>query len=253
MKITIERRIQIDGMTCNEASSLKHIATFTPPTYMRLTQKRKTRQASARHPLIMLGVKSGNSMLIPRGVRIDWIENATIDDCTTSYPVSIQCNTKPSDKILQAIEQASQYRGGVLMVADNERLLLGVMLAVRLGQRCLIIARGAAQLNEWRNVVLQVTGEVCGVITPNRHDEGAAFTVTTHTAIKTNSREHGLDYGMVLVDGCYTRMRKLYDLVSNQPARYRFGLASTESKDIDGMILIHAAFGGVVDSTLPVQ
>lgn len=269
MRISIERKIQIEGMTDNQASTLKHVASYTPPKYMAL--KNKDHMAGKRHPSIQFADRRVNKLfIIPRGIdiqRFSCTVGAEIQDWTRLRPVTIACNIQPNEKQTRAIDKTTQHRGGVILVSDAERIAFAILLAVKLAQRCLVIVPSAVQAEAWTQGIERVTGEPCGVITTGKKPtEGRAFTVANLQALKalkTKAKRRPLprkqltytepacDYGMVLVNQCYAKVKAVYEAVNDQPARYRFGLAdSLPSENSNDRVFIDAAIGRLVMSML---
>jgi superfamily II DNA or RNA helicase len=122
---------------------------------------------------------------------------------------------------------------------------MGIELASRLSQRCLILVKSKDLAEQWICAIKKFTGLDCGVIGGGKWLEGEQFTVATvQTLIK---HEDSLDYGLVLVDECHNvPAEQAYTVINRQAARYKFGLSATPQRRDNLEFMIHAALGPVV-------
>ena len=122
---------------------------------------------------------------------------------------------------------------------------MGIEIASRLGQRCLILVKSKDLAEQWQQAIKRFTGLDAGMIGGGKWIEGEQFTIATvQTLIK---HEASLDYGLLIVDECHnTPAEQAYTVINRQSAKYRFGLSATPQRR-DGLeMMIHAALGPVV-------
>jgi superfamily II DNA or RNA helicase len=139
------------------------------------------------------------------------------------------------------------HAGGGVIVAPTGagKTTMGIELASRLGERCLILVKSKDLAKQWVNAINKFTGLGCGIIGGGKWLEGEQFTIATvQTLIK---HEGNLDYGLLIVDECHNvPSKQAYTVINRQAAKYRFGLSATPQRRDSLEFMIYAALGPVV-------
>jgi superfamily II DNA or RNA helicase len=122
---------------------------------------------------------------------------------------------------------------------------MGIELASRLGERCLILVKSLDLAKQWQGAIKQFTGLACGLIGGGKFVEGCEFTVgLVQSLVKLEQR---LDYGLVIVDECHnTPAAQAYEVINRQKAKYRYGLSATPERRDNLEFMIYAALGDIV-------
>jgi superfamily II DNA or RNA helicase len=144
------------------------------------------------------------------------------------------------------IQLAVDHDGGVVIAPTGSgKTTMGIEIASRLAQRCLILVKSIDLAKQWQAAIKRFTGLECGLIGGGKWQEGEAFTVgLTQTLVKY---ENSLDYGLVIVDECHNiPAAQAYMVINRQTAKYRLGLSATLQRRDNLEFMIHASLGPVV-------
>ncbi|WP_232529253.1 DEAD/DEAH box helicase [Methylomonas koyamae] len=127
---------------------------------------------------------------------------------------------------------------------------MGIELAARLGQRCLILVKSKDLAEQWQQAITRFTGLDCGMIGGGKWIEGEQFTVATVQTLAKRGADLG--YGLLLVDECHNApAEQSFAVINRQAAKYRFGLSATPQRR-DGLeFMIHAALGPIAAVVKP--
>lgn len=244
MKITLTNQARIEA---SEAilQQIEKRCTFVNPKYAEAI--RHGRSVRGIHRIICLSSRTGDgALIVPNGMTAELLTGGSqIDDQRIIQPVQIETRIKPRPYQERAIQQAIATRGGVIVAPTGAgKTTMGIELAARLGQRCLILVKSKDLAEQWQQAIKRFTGLDCGMIGGGKWIEGEQFTVATvQTLVK---REAGLEYGLVLVDECHNApAEQSFAVINRQAAKYRFGLSATPQRR-DGLeFMIHAALGPI--------
>jgi superfamily II DNA or RNA helicase len=187
------------------------------------------------------------SLSVPLGLVAElFIQGAEVIDRRKNYLGAFTTDIEPRDYQEKAIQYAMAAGGGVLVAPTGAgKTTMGIEIAARLGQRCLILVKSKDLTEQWRQAIKRFTGLDAGLIGGGKWDEGQCFTIATvQTLVK---HEGSLNYGLVLVDECHNvPAEQAYTVINRQSARYRFGLSATPQRRDSLEFMIHAALGPVV-------
>lgn len=192
--------------------------------------------------------------MLPAGIT-EVIDNRTL------HAIKITSTIQPRPYQERAIRLAINAGGGVIVAPTGSgKTTMGIEIAARLKQRCLILVKSLDLAKQWQGAIKQFTGLDAGLIGGGKWQEGEQFTIgLVQTLIK---HENSLDYGLVIVDECHnTPAQQAYSVINRQAAKYRFGLSATPQRRDNLEFMIHAALGEIVaevekhevkDAVLPV-
>lgn len=244
MKSSISDRLYLTGLTDEQTDRIKQALTFRNPKYAEALQfGRSTWSIPAS---LGLFEDTPHGLAIPRGHTLDWLNDCDIQDDRNSHPVQIKTSIESRSYQERAIQLTIDHGGGVIIAPTGAgKTTMGIEIAARLGERCLILVKSIDLAKQWQAAIKRFTGLDCGLIGGGKWQEGQAFTVgLTQTLVK---HEGGLDYGLVIVDECHNiPAAQAYMVINHQAARYRFGLSATLQRRDNLEFLIHAALGPVV-------
>lgn len=244
MKATISDRLYLTGLTDEQTGRIKQTLTFRNPKYDEALQfGRSTWSIPAS---LGLFEDTPHGLGIPRGHSLDWLTDCDIQDDRNSHPV--QTVTSIESRVYQerVIQLAVNHGGGVIIAPTGAgKTTMGIEIAARLGERCLILVKSIDLAKQWQAEIKRLTGLGCGLIGDGKWQEGEAFTVgLTPTLVK---HENSLDYGLIIVDECHNiPAAQAYMVINRQAAKYRLGLSATLQRRDNLEFMIHAALGAVV-------
>ncbi len=244
MKAIVSDRLYLTGLTDEQTDQIKQAFTFQNPKYDEAQQFGR----STRSIPFSLGLfeDTPDGLAIPRGHTPDWLKNCEIQDDRNSRPVQIITSIESRLYQERVIRLAVEHGGGVIIApAGAVKTTMGIELAARLGERCLILVKSLDLAKQWQVAITRFTGLECGLIGGGKWLEGEAFTVgVSQTLVK---HESSLDYGLVIVDECHNiPAAQAYRVINRQKAKYRFGLSETLQRRDNLEFMIYAALGAVV-------
>jgi superfamily II DNA or RNA helicase len=241
MKARIADRIYLTGLTSEQSRRIKKILTFRNP---KKDAAKQFGHASWNIPATLeLFEETDNGLIVPRGVGHCADE---VDDERHSHPVKIKTSIETRGYQERAIRLALNKGDGLIVAPTGAgKTTMGIELAARLGQRCLILVKSLDLAKQWQGAVKQFTGLECGLIGGGKIKEGKEFTVgLVQTLVK---HPESLDYGLVICDECHNIPAiQAYSVINHQAAKYRFGLSATPQRRDNLEMMIHAALGPVV-------
>lgn len=252
MKTTISDKIYITNLPPLHMAKIKTQLTRNNPAYWQAVTFGRSTASIPRTITLYWEIFGG--IAVPRGIKLDSLLTAcnadihglVINDQTHTHPVSIVSNIKPRPYQEDAIQKAIAAGGGVIVAPTGSgKTTMGIELAARLKQRCLILVKSLDLAKQWQGAIKQFTGLDCGLIGGGKFKEGQEFTVAL---VQTLVKELiSLDYGMVIVDECHNApCAQSYAVINAQCARYRFGLSATPQRRDNLEFMLHAALGDVV-------
>jgi superfamily II DNA or RNA helicase len=245
MKITLtnQARIEVEKSILDK---IEKAMTYPNPKYREAIKHGRSTRGINR--LINLSSKADDGALIfPVGALTQLhTTGSQIDDQRLIHPAAIKTtiDTRPYQE--RAILNALCYESGVIVAPTGAgKTTMGIEIASRLNQRCLILVKSKDLAEQWIGAIKKFTGLDCGVIGGGKWLEGGQFTVATvQTLIK---HEDSLDYGLLIVDECHNvPAEQAYIVINRQAARYKFGLSATPQRRDSLEFMIHAALGPVV-------
>ena len=187
-----------------------------------------------------------NELIVPRGFDVSVLGHVEIQDELNSHPVTINTTIKMRTYQERVVKLALHHGGGVIVAPTGAgKTTMGIELASRLGERCLILVKSIGLATQWRDSIKSFTGLECGLIGSGKYIEGKEFTVgLVQTLVKT---KQDLDYGLVIVDECHNApANQAYEVINHLSAQYRYGLSATPDRR-DGLeFMIYAALGSVI-------
>ena len=247
MNITLSNKTELTGLTCEQYGRITQALTFPNPKH---EEALKFGRSVWNIPkTIDLFEQTPDGLTIPRGIcriSLGWMDEGAITDNRHRHPVQITTNIELRDYQARALHLALDKLGGVFVAPTGSgKTTLGIELAARLGERCLILVKSLDLAKQWIEAIKDFTGLECGLIGGGKWQEGEAFTVAlTQTLAK---HKDSLDYGLIIADECHNLpAAQAYAVINQQAAKYRFGLSATPLRRDNLEFMIYAALGPIV-------
>jgi superfamily II DNA or RNA helicase len=246
MKAVIRDKTYLSGLPDAQLRTIKKALTFQNPKY--LESIKFGRGAFGIDRNIELFEQAGSRLSIPRGVSLASLGliPESIQDDRHVHPAWIETNIQTRGYQERTIRLALEAGGGVITAPTGSgKTTMGIDLAARLGQRCLVLVKSLDLARQWQGAIQKFTGLECGLIGGGKWQEGEQFTAATvQTLVKY---PESLDYGMVIVDECHNvPAEQAYQVINRQEAKYRYGLSATPQRRDNLEFMIHAALGLIV-------
>ena len=130
-----------------------------------------------------------NGYVIPRGIKLQY--PAEIQDERHVHSVQFNTNIELRGYQERAVRLAISAGGGVLVaVTGSGKTTMGIELASRLGQRCLILVKSLDLARQWMLAIKQFTGLDCGLIGGGRGKRplGARYVWTSKGRLQSELR-----------------------------------------------------------------
>lgn len=173
MKATISNKIYLTDLTDAQSRSIKKSLTFRNPKKDAAEQFGRASWDIPAKLELFEEVRDG--LIIPRGV--GHCADQVTDD-RHSHPVRIKTSIKTRPYQERAIRLALSTGGGVIVAPTGAgKTTMGIEIAARLGQRCLILVKSLDLAKQWQGAIKQFTGMECGLIGGGKWTEGEEFTV----------------------------------------------------------------------------
>ncbi|MEC4747171.1 DEAD/DEAH box helicase [Methylomicrobium sp. Wu6] len=246
MKAVIREKIYLSGLSQNQYGVIKKTLTIQNPKYHEAL--RFGRSAFGIDRYIELFEQPGGCLSTPRGISLTslgLIPESILDE-RRIHPVRIETNLEMRGYQERTVRLALEAGGGVIVAPTGAgKTTMGIELASRLNQRCLVLVKSLDLARQWQAAIQKFTGQECGLIGDGKWQEGNQFTAATvQTLIK---HSESLDYGLVIVDECHNvPAEQAYSVINRQAAKYRYGLSATPQRRDNLEMMIHAALGPIV-------
>lgn len=246
MKAVISDKIYLSDLDGFQAIEIQKALTYPNPKYQEAIKQGRSVRGIPKTIELFQYTDSGLS--IPRGISLASLGLVAdqVQDSRHSHPVEISSIIEPRTYQERALRVMVSAGGGVLVAPTGAgKTTIGIELAARLGERCLILVKSKDLAEQWRGAIKKFTGLECGLIGGGKWIDGEQFTVGLFQTL--HKHEGSLDYGLVIVDECHnTPAEQAYTVINRQTAKYRFGLSATPQRRDNLEMMIHAALGPVV-------
>ncbi len=245
MKATLSDKTYLTDLDGFQMMEIEKALTYSNPKYQEALKQGRSVRGIEKH--LQLFGHTCNGLSIPRGVSLAslGVKAEKTQDDRQHHPVMIKTMIETRNYQERALKLAIHAGGGVIVAPTGAgKTTMGIELASRLGERCLILVKSKDLAAQWIGAIKKFTGLDCGMIGGGKWLEGEQFTVATvQTLIK---HEISLNYGLVIVDECHNVPAvQAYSVINCQQAKFRFGLSATPQRR-DGLeMMIHAALGPV--------
>ncbi len=244
MIATLSNDICLTELSQAESIRIKKALTFCNPKFAEAEQfNRSTRDIDYHIELFKSG---GGQLVVPRGVALSFLGADSVIDKRHTHPIKFETSIEPRPYQERVIRLALANDGGVIVAPTGSgKTTMGIELAARLGQRCLILVKSKDLAKQWQAAIKQFTGLDCGLIGGGKNTEGEQFTVgLVQSLVKLDG---ALDYGLVICDECHNiPAAQAYKVINQQSAKYRYGLSATPQRRDNLEMMIHAALGDVI-------
>jgi superfamily II DNA or RNA helicase len=245
MKGTIAERTQISGLCAEQYQQLIKSLTFENPKFKEALKFGRSTHSIPRH-IELFEVAFDGSLIIPRGISLEWLNLHSIEDLRNSHPVYFSSTIESRDYQEKVIKAAiGQNHGLIVAPTGAGKTAMAIEIAARLSERCLILVKSIDLARQWQAAIKQFTGLDCGLIGGGKKQEGEQFTVALiQTLVKY---EESLDYGLLIVDEAHNiPAKQAFAVINRQAAKYRFGLSATPQRRDNLEFMIHASLGPVI-------
>ncbi|MGZ8142809.1 MAG: DEAD/DEAH box helicase [Methylosarcina sp.] len=246
MKAIVRDRVYLPELSHEQSRLIKKRLTFNNPKFHEAIKFGRGAYGIERN--VKLFEEVGSRLIIPRGVSLGSL--GLVPDKTEDkrhvHPITIKTNIEPRSYQERSVRLAFEAGSGVIVAPTGAgKTTMGIELASRLAQRCLVLVKSLDLARQWQDAIKRFTGLECGLIGDGQWQEGEEFTVATvQTLIK---HQKSLNYGMVSVDECHNvPAEQAYQVINRQAAKYRYGLSATPQRHDNLEMMIHAALGPIV-------
>ena len=255
MIVNVSKDIRIIDPTPTVCEWIKSNLVLRNPLYQKMKAMGKDETIRRKHipQTISLCANDRGELIIPFGcAKAVWpfIGKAVVN---TSFNDSGDMSIK-NDKISlpdglydyqeEAVQAMQQAKGGVLVSpAGSGKTYMGIELAKRIGKKTLWLCHTGDLLRQAKSDILTLYPNAkIGLTTEGKLEIGEDFTVSTvQTMVKIDPSLYKDKFDVVICDECahvvsaHTDMKMFGEVLSNIPARYKYGLTATP-KRADGMI-----------------
>ncbi|WP_341327486.1 DEAD/DEAH box helicase [Methylotuvimicrobium sp. KM2] len=241
MKAIISDKTYLTGLGDDQIKFIQKSLIIPNPKYTDAI--RQGRRPFGIDRTIELYESTDDGLVIPRGIHLDGLID--IDDRRHSHPVEIETSIEPRAYQERALSAMLETGGGVLVAPTGSgKTTIGIELAARLRQRCLVLVKSLDLARQWQGAIKKFTGLDAGLIGGGEWREGDQFTIATvQTLIK---HQGSLDYGLLICDECHNApANQVYAVINRQAAKYRFGLSATPQRRDNLEALMFASLGPV--------
>ena len=260
MNVLVSNEITITDPKPETIKWIEQNLVVNNPVYRQLKIMGKEDTIRKRHvpEYLNLFSKRGDKYTIPFGcVRPIW---SMLDSYDTKFnnneKISIVNDIPtlpPFDYQEEAINYMIKAKGGVLVSpCGSGKTLMGIEILRRLGLKTLWLCHTGDLLRQAKGDMLaQYPNIKIGLTTDGKLEIGEDVTISTvQTMEKIDPDLYRNEFDVVIVDECAhcvaapTQMKMFVRVLSNIPARYKFGLTATPARN-DGMIKAMYAYIGM--------
>ena len=262
MNTTITNNIIIHKPNNNILKWIEENLKVTNPTYqtMKLLGKEDNIKRCHIPEFLHLYAQRGDTYILPSGCLLAlWKEiktgfyEAKLNDCGFN---SIK-HLKPIHPLYDYQEKAVQYmiycKSGILVAqCAAGKTFMGIEMIRRIGKKALWLVHTGDLLNQAKEDILeQYPTAKIGLTTKGKLEIGGDITISTiQTMDKIDPSLYKNEFDIVICDECAhvagspTQMKMFQRIISNIPARYKYGLTATPFRG-DGMIKSMYAYIGL--------
>lgn len=192
MKALVSDKIFLTGFDSQQFIRITEKLTIENPKFIEALQFGRSTRGIDR--TIELFDCQNGVLSIPRGCFMKWVGADEVIDQRHTHAVEITSTIEPRTYQERALRLMQSNGGGVLVAPTGSgKTTIGIEIAARLGQRCLIMVKSKDLAEQWRGAIKKFTGLDCGLIGSGKWIEGDQFTVgLVQTLVK---HEASLDYG----------------------------------------------------------
>lgn len=246
MKAILASKIYLSNPAQEQSNRIVKALTIPNPKYLEALKFR--RRAFGIDRTIELFERTSDGFILPRGVLLESLGLVpdVVEDKRHVHPVTIKTSIESRGYQERSVRLAVKAGRGIFVAPTGAgKTTMGIELASRLSQRCLVLVKSLDLARQWQAAIKRFTGLECGLIGDGKWQEGEEFTVATvQTLIK---HPESLDYGMVIIDECHNvPAEQAYQVINRQAAKYRYGLSATPQRRDNLEMMIHAALGPIV-------
>jgi superfamily II DNA or RNA helicase len=256
MKVKIGAITEVLEATIDEKNKIKDDLTLLNPAYVS-AKKFSSYSRIAIPSYLQYFTMSKDGLIIPRGYKIKSPYEVISDDRFTledvEYPrFKLKLRDTQKEAVQAYLKQREEGNGVIVLPTGKGKSILGLYLAFKLKQKCLVIVHKDDLINGWRKdcrLSFGLRPKQVGLIKSGTFRLGRQITLAT---IQTLSRldadalQKLYDYfSMIIVDEFHHSSARIYEIVNNFPAKDRIGLTATDMRT-DGLEkVLNFYFGNV--------
>lgn len=255
-------QLRIDGQLTLTGASDDAIRIITADNTFPNPERQQAAQAGRRFEhlpeTITIIENENDSLILPRGYlstlfhHIPEHEFEILDQrIEQSIPAQPQHAICLRDYQERAVIAALASEQGIIQSPTGSgKTIMALILAERLGNRTLILTHSKELAGQWCTTIADLLNTNAGFIGSGQWQEGNLFTVAMLQTLHRRPQETaslGLNYGLIMVDEAHhIPARTFATVISQLPARYRYGLSATPHRRDGLTILIHRTIGPVL-------
>jgi superfamily II DNA or RNA helicase len=200
---------------------------------------------------ICLVEETGSSLILPRGLIANLFVNnpfLQIEDRTVTRPAEFSASqiTLKNYQVEPVNKMSVKFQGLLHAPSGAGKTVMGIEIVLRQGQRSLILVHNKELLQQWVERVMTFTTITPGVISAGRFDIKPITIGMVQSLIKPLDSQFINQFGLVLLDECHHCPATTFQtLISQFPARYRYGLTATPERRDGLSFLLHAVMGPI--------
>ena len=200
---------------------------------------------------ICLVEETGSSLILPRGLIANLFVNnpfLQIEDRTVTRAAEFNASRITlKDFQAEPVNQLSVKFHGLLHAPPGSgKTVMGIELVLRQVQRSLILVHSKDLVQQWVERVRTFTNIEPGVISADRFDIKPITIGMVQSLTKPLDSQFVSQFGLVLLDECHHCPATTFQtLISQFPARYRYGLTATPERRDGLSFLLHAVMGPI--------
>ena len=262
MKITIGGNITIEDFTPEEERVITKGLSLVNPTYAVMKRQGNIRALYALSEFIKYYKKSGNSLIVGRGVlprlyrhfksSINEVNINLLSVKTSDLTINKQIELR--DYQIGVPEKILQHDEGIIKLSTGfGKSVVALKLVEKTFLKTLIVVPGLNLLTQFKQDIKAFLGYDCGVINGPRCDIKDITVATIQTLKKRDLSPLRYEFGMVIFDECHTTISDQgMRVVSSFNSKRLYGMTATPDRSDGQGEAIKFTFGDIIiDKELP--
>lgn len=241
VKVVKSNAQYITGLSDKQKAQIKEELTLENPAYKSAVQYSRWNKNNIRIPKYIQYYRDNFITLeVPVGYKIPFnckVEDQRVD-VTVDYPKIIKgFKLRDSQKEAYYAYLDNPDNGVIVLPTGKGKSILGLYIAYRLRQKCLVIVHKDDLVDGWNEDIKNLFGKTLepGLIKGKSFKIGDQITIASiATLAKRDLSSIANQFGMIIVDECHHTPAKSYDVLGKFNAMYKIGLTATDERS-DGL------------------